>query len=62
MKIGDLVYYRTPIGLPDDSPLGIVIDLNEEKDTAYIAWVTKKGTDPMPIKWLEVIQTSKSET
>ena len=62
MKIGDLVYYKTPIGLPNNSPLGIITGIDEELGIAEVTWVTNKGTDPMPTKWLEVIQTSKSET
>ena len=61
MKIGDLVYYKTPIGLPNDSPLGIVTDINKDKEIAYITWVKNNQTDPMPIKWIEVIDPLKSE-
>ena len=62
MKIGDLVYYKTPIGLPSNSPLAIVLRVDEEKEIAYITWVSNNQTDPMPIKWIEVIDPLKSET
>jgi len=62
MKVGDLVYYKTPIGLPNDSPLAIVTSVDEDKEIAYITWVSNNQTDPMPIKWIEVIGPSKSET
>ncbi len=62
MKVGDLVYYKTPIGLPNDSPLAIVIRIDKDKELAYITWVNNNQTDPMPMKWLEVIGPSKSET
>ena len=62
MKVGDLVYYKTPIGLPSNSPLAIVSRVDEEKEIAYITWVSNNQTDPMPIKWIEVIDPLKSET
>ena len=62
MKVGDLVYYKTPIGLPNDSPLAIVIRIDKDKELAYITWVNNNQTDPMPMKWLEAIGPSKSET
>ena len=62
MKVGDLVYYKTPIGLPNDSPLAIVTRIDEDKELAYITWVNNNQTDPMPMKWIEVIDPLKSET
>ena len=62
MKVGDLVYYKTPIGLPSNSPLAIVSRVDEEKEIAYITWVSNNQTDPMPMKWIEVIDPLKSET
>ena len=62
MKVGDLVYYKTPIGLPNDSPLAIVTSIDEDKEIAYITWVSNNQTDPMPMKWIEVIGPLKSET
>ena len=62
MKVGDLVYYKTPIGLPNDSPLAIVTSIDEDKEIAYITWVSNNQTDPMPMKWIEVIDPLKSET
>ena len=62
MKVGDLVYYRTPIGLPNDSPLAIVTGIDKDKEIAYITWVSNNKTDPMPIKWIEVIDPLRSET
>ena len=62
MKVGDLVYYKTPIGLPNDSPLAIVTSVDEDKEIAYITWVKNNQTDPMPMKWIEVIDPLKSET
>jgi len=62
MKVGDLVYYKTPIGLPKDSPLAIVTSVDEDKEIAYITWVSNNQTDPMPMKWIEVIDPLKSET
>ena len=62
MKVGDLVYYKTPIGLPNDSPLAIVIRIDKDKELAYITWVKNHQTDPMPMKWIEVIDPLKSET
>ena len=61
MKIGDLVYYKTPIGLPDNSPLGIVTDINEELGVVEVTWVSNNKTDPMPIKWLEIISPLRLE-
>ncbi len=61
MKIGDLVYYKTPIGLPNNSPLGIVTDMSEELGVAEVTWVSNNKADPMPIKWLEVISPLRSE-
>ncbi len=62
MRVGDLVYYLSPIGLPDDNPLAIVVKIDEEKDIAWIRWVDNNQIDMMPIKFLDIIQTSKSET
>ena len=62
MKVGDLVYYKTPIGLPSNSPLAIVSRVDEEKEIAYITWVSNNQTDPMPMKWIEVIDPLRSET
>ena len=62
MKVGDLVYYKTPIGLPNDSPLAIVARVDEDKEIAYITWVSNNQTDPMPMKWIEVIDPLRSET
>ena len=61
MKIGDLVYYKTPIGLPNNSPLGIITGIDEELGVASVTWVSNNKTDPMPTKWLEVVQPLKSE-
>ena len=62
MKIGDLVYHKAPIGLPDDSPLAIVVGVDEDKETVHIRWIDNNQTDIMPTKWLEIVQPSKSET
>ena len=62
MKVGYLVYYKTPIGLPNYSPLAIVTSIDEDKEIAYITWVSNNQTDPMPMKWIEVIDPLKSET
>jgi len=62
MKVGDLVYYKTPIGLPNDNVLGVVLEIDKVRETAIIQWIDNLGKDIMPIKWLEVIQTSKSAT
>ncbi len=61
MKVGDLVCYKTPIGLPSDSPLAIVSRVDEEKEIAYITWVQNNKTDPMPLKWIEVISPLRLE-
>ena len=62
MKVGDLVYYKTPIGLPSNAVLGVILEIDEIRESATIQWVDNSGKDIMPIKWLELIQTSKSET
>ena len=62
MRVGDLVYYLSPIGLPDDNPLAIVVDIDEEKDIAWIRWVDNNQIDMLPIKFLGIIQPLKSAT
>jgi len=59
MKVGDLVYYKTPIGLPNDTVLGFVLEIDEIKETAIIQWVDNLGKDILPIKWLEIVSHSK---
>ena len=59
MKVGDLVYYATPIGLPNDSVLGIVLEIDETRETAIVQWLDNMGKDIMPTKWLEIISHSK---
>ena len=59
MKIGDLVYYKTPIGLPNDTVLGFVLEIDEIKETAIVQWLDNMGKDIMPIKWLEIVSHSK---
>ena len=50
MKVGDLVYYKTPIGLPNDTVLGFVLEIDEIKETAIVQWLDNMGKDIMPIK------------
>jgi hypothetical protein len=59
MKVGDLVYYATPIGLPNDTVLGIVLEIDERKETAIVQWLDNMGKDIMPLKWLIIISHSK---
>ena len=62
MRVGDLVYYLSPIGLPDDNPLAIVVKIDKEKDIAWIRWVDNNQIDMLPIKFLDIIQPLKSAT
>lgn len=62
MKVGDLVYYLSPIGLPDENPLAIVVQIDYEKDIAHIKWTDNGQIDILPMKWLGIIQPSKLET
>ena len=62
MKPGDLVYYKSPVEMPDRAPMAIVIRMDEEKGVSYIRWVKNNQIDPMPTRFLGVIQTLKSET
>ena len=62
MKVGDLVYYLSPIGLPEENPLAIVVEIDEEKVVALIRWIDNNQKDMMPIKFLDILQPSKSET
>ena len=62
MKVGDLVYYLRPIGLPDENPLAIVVEIEEKRDIAWIRWIDNNQIDMLPTKFLGIIQPSKSET
>ena len=62
MKVGDLVYYLSPIGLPEENPLAIVVEIDEKRDVAWIRWIDNNQKDMMPIKFLDILQPSKSET
>tara|TARA_R100000388_G_scaffold89138_1_gene69762 strand:- start:153 stop:341 length:189 start_codon:yes stop_codon:yes gene_type:complete len=62
MKVGDLVYYLSPIGLPDENPLAIVVEIEEKRDIAWIRWIDNNQIDMLPTKFLGIIQPSKSET
>ena len=62
MKVGDLVYYLSPIESTDQSCLAFVIEVDHERDVAYIKWTDNGQIDMMPIKWLGIIQPSKSAT
>ena len=61
MKVGDLVYYLSPIDSIDTSCLAIVVKIDHEQDIAYIKWTDNGQIDIMPMKWLGIIQPSKSE-
>tara|TARA_A100001515_G_scaffold105396_1_gene86162 strand:- start:505 stop:693 length:189 start_codon:yes stop_codon:yes gene_type:complete len=62
MKVGDLVYYLSPIGLPDENPLAIVVEIEEEREVAWIRWIDNNQIDMLPTKFLGIIQHSKLET
>ena len=62
MKVGDLVYYLSPIGLPDENPLAIVVEIEEEREVAWIRWIDNNQIDMLPMKSLGIIQHSKLET
>ena len=62
MKVGDLVYYLSPLESTDTSCLAIVIEIDHERDVAHIKWTDNGQMDIMPMKWLGIIQPSKSAT
>ena len=62
MKIGDLVRYKSPISIMEESILGLVVDVNMEKGWATISWVDNNQKDVLPTKWLEIIVPSKPDS
>lgn len=62
MKVGDLVYYLSPIESTDTSCLAIVVEVDHKQDIAHIKWTDNGQIDIMPMKWLGIIQPLKSET